>query len=114
MVPNQNLIGHINSVIVTAASTITGDSPDPRPEMDIYDNMLVLVKNCFVFDSVHGHTVDVAPFDPSFGLSKKIPIVDAAVAFDYLYTHKTYFSFARNARHVPSMDNNLIIPFLLR
>ena len=30
--------------------------------------------------AVHGRTVDVAPFDPSLGFSKKIPIVDAAVA----------------------------------
>ena len=43
--------------------------------------MLVFVKNCFVFESLHGRTVDVAPFDPSLGLSKKIPIVDAAVAY---------------------------------
>ena len=104
------MIGRINYSIVAAASTITGDIPDPRPEMDIYDNMLLLVNNCFVFDSVHGHTVDVAPFDPSLGLSKKIPIVDDAVAFDCLYTHKTYILLARNARHIPSMDNNLIQP----
>ena len=74
-------IVRINSSIVTAASTIPRDSPDPRSELDRHANMLVFVKNCFVFESLHGRTVDVAPFDPSLGLSKKIPIVDAAVAY---------------------------------
>ena len=107
------MIGRINYSIVAAASTITGDSPDPRPEMDIYDNMLVLVKNCFVFDSVHGHTVDVAPFDPSFGLSKKIPIVDAALAYYFPYNHKTCILLDCNALHVPSTENNLVPPFIV-
>ena len=74
--------------------------------------MLVFVKNCFVFESLHGRTVDVAPFDPSLGLSKKTPIVDAAVAYDFPYNNKNYILLARNAIHVPSMYNNLIPPFI--
>ena len=90
MVPNHHLIGCINYAIVAATSTIPGDSSDPRSDMDSHANMLVFRKNCFVFDSVHGPTVDVATFEPSLGLSKKIPTVDAAVAFDCPYTHETY------------------------
>ena len=71
MVPNQYLIGRINSAIIAATSTITADSPDPRSELESHDNMLVFGNKCFVFDSVHGRTVDVAPFDPSLVSSKK-------------------------------------------
>ena len=78
--PNEHFIGRINSAIVAAESTIPGDIPDALSDMDSFANMLVLWKNCFVFESVHGRTVDVAPFEPSLGLSKKISIVDAAVA----------------------------------
>ena len=90
MVSNQYLIGRINSEIVAAAYYIPGDSPDPHYELDSHANMLVFRKNCLVFDSVHGPTVDVATFEPSLGLSKKIPTVDAVVAFDCPYTHETY------------------------
>ena len=82
MVPNQNLIGRINYAIVESASTIPGDGPDPCSELDSHSNMLVFGNNCFVFDSVHGSTVDVDPFDPSLGLSNKIPIIDSAVAYN--------------------------------
>ena len=114
MVPNQNLIGRINYAIVAAAYTIPGDSPDPRSELDIHDNMLVFGKKCFVFYSVHGRNVDVAPFDSSLSLSKKIPIVDAAVVYVCPYTHKTYILLDRNALHIPSIDNNLVPPFIVR
>ena len=71
MVPKQYLISIISSVIVAATSTIPSDIPDPRSELNTHSNMLVFGKNCFVFDLVHGRTVDVSPVDPSLGLSKK-------------------------------------------
>ena len=82
MVAINHLISHINFTIVADTSTITSDSPDPRYELDSHANMLVFEKNCFVFDSIYVRTVDVALFDPSLCLSKKIQIVDAAVAND--------------------------------
>ena len=84
MVPNQHLIGYINYVIVAAASTITGDIPNPCSDLDSHANMLVFGNKWFIFESVHGRTVDVAPFDPSLGFSAKIPIVDAAVDYNCL------------------------------
>ena len=112
MVPNQQFISCINSAIVVATSTITSDNPDPRSELDSHANMLVLGKNCFVFYLVHGRTVDVASFEPSLGLSKKIPIFDVTVAYDLPYSHKTYILLARNALYITSIDNNLT-PFLI-
>ena len=83
MVPNKHLIGCINYAIVAYVSKIPDNSPDPRSELDSHTNMLVIGKNCFVFDSVHGRKVNVAPFDPSLGLYKKIHfVVDAAVDYN--------------------------------
>ena len=112
--PNQHLIVRINSIIVATASTINGNIPDPRSDLDSHANMLVFGKKCFIFDSVHGYNVDVAPFYLSLGFLKKIPIVDAALAYGCSYNHKTYILLACNAIHVPSMLNNLIPPFIVR
>ena len=113
MVSNQYLIGRINSEIVAAAYYIPGDSPDPHYELDSHANMLVFEKNWFVFDLVHGRIVDVSPFEPSLGLSKKIPIVDAALAYYFPYNHKTCILLDCNALHVPSTENNLVPPFIV-
>ena len=76
--------------------------------------MVVLGKHCFVFDTVHDRTCDVEPFDKTLGVARKIPIVDAALAYDCPYTHRTYLLIVRNALYVPSMTNNLLPPFILR
>ena len=76
--------------------------------------MVVLGKHCFVFDTVHDRTCDVEPFDKTLGVAQKIPIVDAALAYDCPYTHRTYLLIVRNALYVPSMTNNLLPPFILR
>ena len=112
MIPNQHFIGHIHYSIVAAVYTIPGYSPDPHTDLDSHAKMIVFGNKSFVFDSLHGPTVDVAPFDSSLGYSKKIPIVDAAVAYNCPYTHKTSILLAHNAIHVPSMNRNLIPPFI--
>ena len=110
---HQYLIGRINYATVADTSTIPGDSPDLCYDLDNRANMRVFGKTCFVFDLVHGRTVDVAPFDPLLSLSKKTPIVDAAVAFNFPYTHKTYILLDQSAIHVPLMENKLIPPFIV-
>ena len=87
---------------------------DPRTELDSHANMMVLGKNCFVFDNVHGRTCDVEPFDKNLGTAKQIPVVDAALAYDCPYTHETYLLIVRNALYIESMENNLVPPFIMR
>ena len=43
-----------------------------------------------------------------------VPIFDAAVAYDYPWSQSTYILITRNILSVPSMDHNLIPPFILR
>ena len=42
------------------------------------------------------------------------PIAEGDLAYDYPYSGIVYVLVVRNALHVPSMDNNLIPPFIMR
>ena len=44
----------------------------------------------------------------------EVPIVDAVLAYDCPFTGLTYLLVVRNALCVPSMDHNLIPPFIMR
>ena len=41
-------------------------------------------------------------------------LVDGALLYDCPYIGKSYVLVVQNAIHVPSMDNNLILPFMMR
>ena len=43
-----------------------------------------------------------------------VEIVDKALAYDDPYSHKTFILVIRHCLDIPSMDHNLIPPFLLR
>ena len=78
------------------------EGPEPRTELDSHANMVVLGKHAFAFDSIQGKHCDAQPFNPKIGQATKVPIVDAAIAHDCPYSHKTYLLIARNALHMPS------------
>ena len=48
------------------------------------------------------------------GIVKDVTIVDGALAYDCPYSRQTYILIVRNALHIPSMENNLIPPFIMR
>ena len=75
--------------------------------------MVVLGKDAFIFEST-GRTCNVEPFSPDLGIAQNIPIVDAAIAYDCEQTNETYILIIRNALHIPSMNHNLLPPFILR
>lgn len=60
-----------------------------------------------------GLHADVSGFTQELTCNK-IPIVDAAVAYDCPYSLKTYLLVMKNALYVPSMGHNLIPPFIMR
>ena len=76
--------------------------------------MPVVGRNCLIIDGVKGRTCNAVPFDPSIGVAKEIPVVDAALAYDCPFTHQTYILIIRNAMHINSLNDNLIAPFILR
>ena len=75
--------------------------------------MIVVGKHCTVFDTT-GRTCTVNAFSPSAGKVNDVPIVDAAVAYDYPIKGKTYLLLMRNVLHIPEIDHNFIPPFILR
>ena len=111
MVPIPN--AHISEVISTPASDMDESTADPRTELDSHANMIVLGKNSFVFEST-GKTCNVQPFSSDLGMATNVPIVDGALAYDCPYTGQVYILLVRNALHIPSMDHNLVPPFIMR
>ena len=104
-----NMIYNAN---ISAASTI--EYGPLKSELDSHANMMVMGIHSHVFDSVFEKTCDVQPFDPTIGMATKVPIVDAAIAYDCDIFKKTYILIARNVLHISSMENNLLPPFIMR
>ena len=109
---------HVSSIIM-GVSTSDGQiasvasNMDSRTELDSHANMVVLGRHCFVFEW-SGKRCSVQPFDKSLGSANNVPIVDAAIAYDCPYTFQTYVLLIRNALYMPSLNDNLIPPFIMR
>ena len=84
-----------------------------KSELDSHANMVVLGKECFVFEPT-GKTCSVEPFSSELGIAQNVPIVDAALAYDCPFTYETYILIIRNALHIETMQHNLIPPFIMR
>jgi len=106
----------IYSLIAAATTKANGskvDAVEPtRTDLDSHANMPVVGCNAYVL-AESGKTVDVSPFTPDYR-TMEVPMVDAAVQYDCPYDGKSYILVLRNALHVPSMEHNLVPPFMLR
>ena len=85
---------------------------ESRTELDSHANMPVVGKHGYIIAET-GKTVDVSPFTPDYKLLP-VPLVDATIKYNNPYNGKSCMLVLRNALYVPSMDNNLIPPFMLR
>ena len=83
-----------------------------RTELDKHANMAVVGRNAYIL-SYTGATAEVNAFTPDHA-EMTIQIVDAAVQYDCPYTGITYIMVICNALYVPSMQHNLIPPFMIR
>ena len=92
-----------------------GDNDDHQTstQLDSHANMVVVGSHASVFGH-SGRSADVRPFSSDCSKLESVPIVDAAVAYDCPYSMETYILAIKNALHVPSMEHNLIPPFILR
>ena len=106
--PNNYLLEAIISSIESDNGTA-----DPRSELDSHANMIVLGKHAFIFESTD-RTCNVPPFSADLGIATNVPIVDAALAYECPYIHKIFILIARNALSIPTMEHNLIPPFIMR
>eukprot|EP00957_Ditylum_brightwellii_P077906 5921519-Ditylum_brightwellii.AAC.1 len=60
-----------------------------------------------------GRVIKLNPFTPDYD-AMKVKLVDAALKHDCPHEDKSYILLVRNALYTPSMDHNLIPPFMLR
>ena len=79
-------------------------------ELDSHANMPVVGKHAYIIAKT-GKKVDVSPFTPDYQ-PLTVPLVDAAVRYNNPYNGKPYILVLWNALYVPSMENNLIPPFM--
>ena len=98
--------------ILATAIASTDNEQLSRTELDSHANMPVVGMNCTILRQ-HGRTVDVRPFTPDYA-PMLIPLVDAAVLYQCPFSGEEYIFIIMNALHVPSMQNNLISPFIIR
>ena len=77
------------------------DEEEPTSDLDSHANMIVVGKHCTIFDS-SGKTCSVNSFSPSTGTVDKVPIVDAAIAYDCPIKGKTYILLMRNVLSIPN------------
>ena len=90
-----------------------GDDHGTSTQLDSHANMVVVGQHATVFGH-SGKSADVRPFSNDCSKLESVPIVDAAMAYDCPFTMKTYILAVKNALHVPTMEHNLIPPFIMR
>eukprot|EP00957_Ditylum_brightwellii_P171211 13033406-Ditylum_brightwellii.AAC.1 len=74
--------------------------------------MPVVGRHAYVISDT-GRITDVSPFTPDYN-SIKIKVVDAAIQYNCPYNGMSHSLVVRNALYVPSMKNNLILPFIMQ
>ena len=82
-------------------------------ELDYHVNMVVFGNQAFVFSN-SGQYANMQAFAVKVQALSEVPIVDAVIAYYCPHSGDTYLLVVRNALCVPSMDNNLVPPFILR
>lgn len=107
-----------SSVSALRAATIGGTSVGSYgnmsvTELDSHANMAVAGRDCTII-SKSGHHATVTPFSSDLPTMERVEIGDVAVAYDDPFNLKTYLLVIRNALLIPSMDHNLLPPFLVR
>ena len=74
--------------------------------------MIVLGNHCFVFEC-SGNSCTMNPFIGCLGSAKYVLIIDAAIVYDFPYSHECYILLCRNALYLPNMEDNLLPPFAM-
>ena len=120
VVPNRYLTSLVAASMmayqVSDAMTTNDDDDDddqPRSELDSHANMVVVGKNALIVNDT-GQKATVSPFTPDLKALQHVPIVDALVQYDCPYANKSYLLMLYNALSVPTMECNLIPPFIIR
>lgn len=106
---------HLTSVIrdIWAGNMGKRGDNESTTELDSHANMVVMGRNATVI-AWTGETAEVHAFSDECDALERVPIVDAATAYDCPYTGKTFILVAMNVLYIKSMERNLIPPFIMR
>ena len=103
---------HIYHKIVASMEVDIETDGQSRTELDSHANMPVVGREALVVEQ-SGKTVEVSPFTPDYK-PIKVEVVNAIIQYDSPLDGKEYILVVQNALRVPSMNNNLIPPFIMR
>ncbi len=82
-------------------------------ELDSHANMAVAGRDCMII-AKSGHYASVTPFSADLPVMERVEIGDVAIAYEDPYSLETYLLMMRNTLLIPSMDHNLLPPFLVQ
>ena len=74
--------------------------PNEKTEPESHANMVVVVRHAYIMNS-SGRTSQVSTFTPEYESLKEVTIIDAAVAYDFPITDKSFILVFHNASSVP-------------
>ena len=75
---------------------------DSNTELNLHANMIVLGKHSFVFEWL-GKSCTVNPFNDFLGSVNNVPILNAAIYYDFTYSHESYIPLCINVLYLPNM-----------
>ena len=81
-------------------------------ELDSHANMAVAGNDCTII-ATSGRYATVTPFSSNLPKMEMVEIGDVALAYNDPISLQTYNLVMRNALLIPTMDHNLIPPFLI-
>ena len=81
-------------------------------KLDSHANMVVAGSDCTVIATSGCHAT-VTPFSSNLPTMDMVEIGDVAIAYDDPISLQTYLLVMRTALLIPTMDHNLIPPFLI-
>ena len=88
------------------------DNNDSTTELETHVNIAVVGSQATVFHT--DRTAKLISFSDEVDKLESAPIIDAALSYECHKTLKTYLLIVKNYFHIPSMQHNLITPFIMR
>jgi hypothetical protein len=102
---------HLYGAIVASMNGVgDGSVEESRTDLDSHSNLPVVGSGAHVVVDPY-RTCQGSPYSPDYD-SMEVSLVDAAVRYDR--DGRVYILFIRNALYIPSLDHNLLPPFMMR
>ena len=103
---------HVSSMVAALSNSSDAPLDDLKLELYYSANMIVLGKHWFVLE-LFSKFCTVNLFNYCLEFIKDLPIVDAAIAYDFPYSHECYILLFCNALYSPNIEDNLLPPFIM-